>query len=114
MVDSQRPPLFILRPARLDELDELPASERIPFRLTEPPPSGVELVIAPPVGEAVDWSNVTPHPALAELDALCVCGARMGDHEPGRVYADCDGAERAAAADLVVLADYRTSKDGAK
>lgn len=33
--------------------------------------------------EPVDWSNVTPHPRLAELEERCRCGAPRGEHLVG-------------------------------
>ena len=66
----------------------LAVDEPIPFKLCPVSASRLGLLleavalvdVAVRLDEAVDWSNVTPHPDLERLEERCRCGAPRGEH----------------------------------
>lgn len=85
-----------------DAFGEIAASMNrpIPYALVDQDRDGFAIVVVDGLDvEAIDWSNVTPDPRAADLNARCVCGLARGEHaarglqraddESGRV--DCNG-----------------------
>jgi hypothetical protein len=61
--------------------------------------TAIALSVAPALPETIahwaahpiDWTRIEPHPALARMDELCMCGMRRGEHAPGAPEAGVPG-----------------------